>query len=184
MSSWLLDALVLFTYFAVIMGIGLSQRSTSGSVHGFALGDRNIAWWAVLASILAAEISAATFLGAPGEGFAKRNWTYAQLVLGTIMARVLVSMIFIPVYYRHGVTSIYEYLETRFGGRTRVFASMTFIITRVLAMGTRLYVSAIILVLAIEMFQGRSVSPMEKFWLYTGAVVGVSVLTAIYTTIG
>ena len=97
MSSWLLDALVLFTYFAVIMGIGLSQRSTSGSVHGFALGDRNIAWWAVLASILAAEISAATFLGAPGEGFAKRNWTYAQLVLGTIMARVLVSMIFIPV---------------------------------------------------------------------------------------
>ena len=184
MSSWLLDALVLFTYFAVIMGIGLSQRSTSGSVHGFALGDRNIAWWAVLASILAAEISAATFLGAPGEGFAKRNWTYAQLVLGTIMARVLVSMIFIPVYYRHGVTSIYEYLETRFGGRTRVFASMAFIITRVLAMGTRLYVSAIILVLAIEMFQGRSVSPMEKFWLYTGAVVGVSVLTAIYTTIG
>ena len=166
------------------MGIGLSQRSTSGSVHGFALGDRNIAWWAVLASILAAEISAATFLGAPGEGFAKRNWTYAQLVLGTIMARVLVSMIFIPVYYRHGVTSIYEYLETRFGGRTRVFASMTFIITRVLAMGTRLYVSAIILVLAIEMFQGRSVAPMEKFWLYTGAVVGVSVLTAIYTTIG
>jgi SSS family transporter len=184
MSAWLLDALVLLAYFAAIMGIGLSQRSKSGSVHGFALGDRNIAWWAVLASILAAEISAATFLGAPGEGFAKRNWTYAQLVLGTILARVLVSVIFIPVYYRHGVTSIYEYLETRFGGRTRLFASMTFIVTRVLAMGTRLYVSAIILVLAMEMFQGRSVSPQEKFWLYAGAVVAVTVLTAIYTSVG
>lgn len=184
MSSWILDALVLLAYFATIMGIGLSQRSKSGSVEGFALGDRNIAWWAVLASILAAEISAATFLGAPGEGYVKRNWTYAQLVMGTILARILVSMIFIPVYYRHGVTSIYEYLETRFGGRTRVFASMTFIVTRVLAMGTRLYVSAIILVLAIEMFQGRSVSPHEKFWLYAGAVVGVTVLTAIYTSIG
>ena len=184
MSSWFLDALVLLAYFATIIGIGLSQRSKSGSVHGFALGDRNIAWWAVLASILAAEISAATFLGAPGEGFAKRNWTYAQLVLGTILARILVSVIFIPVYYRHGVTSIYEYLETRFGGRTRLFASMTFIVTRVLAMGTRLYVSAIILVLAMEMFQGRSVSPAEKFWLYAAAVVGVSVLTALYTTVG
>lgn len=184
MSAWILDALVLLAYFAVIMGIGLSQRSTSGSVHGFALGDRNIAWWAVLASILAAEISAATFLGAPGEGFAKRNWTYAQLVMGTILARILVSVIFIPVYYRHGVTSIYEYLETRFGGSTRLFASMTFIVTRVLAMGTRLYVSAIILVLALEMFQGRTVSPQEKFWLYAGAVIGVTILTAIYTSVG
>lgn len=184
MSPWLLDALVLLAYFAAIMTIGLSQRSRSGSVHGFALGDRNIAWWAVLASILAAEISAATFLGAPGEGFAKRNWTYAQLVIGTILARVLVSVIFIPVYYRHGVTSIYEYLETRFGGRTRLFASMTFIVTRVLAMGTRLYVSAIILVLAMEMFQGRAASPEEKFWLYTAAVIGVTIMTAIYTSIG
>lgn len=184
MSPWLLDVVVLLAYFATIMAIGLSQRSKSGSVHGFALGDRNIAWWAVLASILAAEISAATFLGAPGEGFAKRNWTYAQLVIGTILARVLVSVIFIPVYYKHGVTSIYEYLETRFGGRTRIFASFTFLITRVLAMGTRLYVSAIILVLAMEMFLARNVSPQEKFWLYAGAVVLVTLMTAIYTSIG
>lgn len=184
MTPWLLDALVLLAYFAVIMGIGLSQRSKSGSVHGFALGDRNIAWWAVLASILAAEISAATFLGAPGEGFAKRNWTYAQLVIGTILARVLVSFIFIPVYYRHGVTSIYEYLETRFGGETRLFASITFIVTRILAMGTRLYVSAIILVLAMEMFQGGRAEPEQKFWLYAIAVLVVTILTAIYTSVG
>ena len=184
MSPWLLDALVLLAYFAVIMGIGLSQRSQSGSVHGFALGDRNVAWWAVLASILAAEISAATFLGAPDEGFVKRNWTYAQLVIGTIMARVLVSFIFIPVYYRHGVTSIYEYLETRFGGETRLFASITFIVTRILAMGTRLYVSAIILVLAMELFQGHRADPDQKFWLYAGAVLAVTIMTAIYTSVG
>ncbi len=184
MSLWFIDALVVLAYFAVIMSIGLSQRSKSGSVEGFALGDRNIAWWAVLASILAAEISAATFLGAPGEGFAKRNWTYAQLVIGTILARVLVSIIFIPVYYRHNVTSIYEFLETRFGGRTRIYASLTFLVTRVLAMGTRLYVSAIIIVLAMEMFLGRGVSAQEKFWLYAGAVVLVTLLTAIYTSLG
>ena len=61
------DALVILAYFAVIIGIGLSQRSKSGSVEGFTLGDRQIAWWAVLASILAAEISAGTFFGAPGQ---------------------------------------------------------------------------------------------------------------------
>ena len=62
------DLIVIVVYFAVILGIGLSQRSKSGSVEGFTLGNRETPWWAVLASIIAAEISAATFLGAPGEG--------------------------------------------------------------------------------------------------------------------
>jgi SSS family transporter len=184
-SSFLLDALVLLGYFGAIITVGLSQRSRSGSVEGFALGDRQIAWWAVLASILAAEISAATFLGAPGEGYAKRNWTYAQLAIGTILARIFVSFVFIPIYYRHGVISIYEFLETRFGSFTRKLASMIFLITRVLAMGTRLYVSAIIVVLAVEMWRGgQVVTTNEKFWLYAGAVVLVTVLTALYTTVG
>src|SRR3954465_775157 len=95
-NLWI-DAVVLVLYFAMIMGIGLSQRSKSGSVEGFALGDRQTPWWAVLASILAAEISAATFLGAPGEGYANRNWTYAQLAVGTILARIFVSFVFIPI---------------------------------------------------------------------------------------
>lgn len=135
-----LDALVLLAYFAIIIGIGLSQRSKSGSVEGFALGDRQIAWWAVLASILAAEISAATFLGAPESGYSRRNWSYAQFAIGTVMARIIVSFLFIPIFYRHNVISLYEFLETRFGPVTRKFASITFMVTRVLAMGTRLYV--------------------------------------------
>ena len=114
-----LDAVVLVGYFAIIIGIGLSQRSKSGSVEGFALGDRQTPWWAVLASIIAAEISAATFLGAPESGFTKGNWTYAQFAIGTILARIIVSFIFIPLFYRHGVISLYEFLETLFGPRTR-----------------------------------------------------------------
>ncbi|HEV7868697.1 MAG TPA: hypothetical protein VGO90_13505, partial [Chthoniobacteraceae bacterium] len=105
-----LDVTVLVTYFVVIIGIGLSQRSKSGSVEGFALGDRQTPWWAVLASILAAEISAATFLGAPESGFVKGNWTYAQFAIGTIIARIVVSYLFIPLFYAHGVISLYEYL--------------------------------------------------------------------------
>jgi SSS family solute:Na+ symporter len=183
-SSLLLDVFVLLAYFGAIIGIGLAQRSKSDSVEGFTLGDRQIAWWAVLASILAAEISAATFLGAPESGFAKRNWTYAQFAIGTILARIIVSFLFIPLFYRHNVISLYEFLETRFGVVTRKFASVTFLITRVLAMGTRLYVSAIILVLAWEAFFGLPANPMVKFWLFAGAVVFVTGMTAIYTSVG
>jgi solute:Na+ symporter, SSS family len=180
----MLDLLVIVAYFALIMGIGLSQRSKSDSVEGFTLGDRQIAWWAVLASIIAAEISAATFLGAPGEGFEKRNWTYVQLAIGTILARIFVSAVFIPLYYKHGVISIYEFLGTRFGVLTQKAASITFMVTRVLAMGTRLYVSAIIVVLAYAMWTGRPIDKTEKFAIFAGALVLVSLLTAVYTTVG
>lgn len=184
-SALLIDALVLCAYFGLIMWIGLSQRSKSGSMEGFTLGDRQIAWWAVLASILAAEISAATFLGAPEAGYSRQNWSYAQFAIGTVLARIIVSFLFIPIFYKHGVISLYEFLETRFGVMTRKFASVTFMVTRVLAMGTRLYVSAIILVLAVAMWKGGAVVDANtKFMLYAGAVVVVTLMTAIYTSVG
>lgn len=178
------DLLVIIVYFTVILGIGLSQRSKSGSVEGFALGDRQTPWWAVLASIMAAEISAATFLGAPESGYDKRNWSYAQFAIGTILARIIVSFLFIPIFYKQGVISLYEYLETRFGKVTRKLASVTFLITRVLAMGTRLYVSAIILVLGFALWTGHEADANTKFWLFAGAVVVVTLLTTVYTSIG
>ena len=74
-TALILDAVVIVAYFALVIGIGLWMSRGEKSVEGFALGGRQIAWWAVLASILAAEISAGTFFGAPGEGFALRNYT-------------------------------------------------------------------------------------------------------------
>ena len=184
MGQYWIDGLVLLAYFAVIFAIGFSQRSKSDSVEGFALGDRQTPWWAVLASILAAEISAATFIGAPESGYVRHNWTYAQFAIGTLLARIIVSYLFIPVFYRHGVVSLYEYLGTRFGKATRSFASATFLVTRVLAMGTRLYVSAIILVLAYAMWKGGAVTDSEKFWIFAVALVVITIATALYTAAG
>jgi len=182
--SYLLDIIVLVGYFALIMTIGLSQRSKSGSVEGFTLGDRQIAWWAVLASILAAEISAATFLGAPESGYTRNNWSYAQFAIGTVLARIIVSFLFIPIFYKHNVISLYEFLGTRFGPRTRTFASATFLVTRVLAMGTRLYVAAIVLVIGYAAVTGAPVDANTKFMLFAGAVVVITVMTTIYTSAG
>lgn len=180
-----LDVIVILAYFAVIIGIGLSQRSRSGSMEGFALGDRQIAWWAVLASILAAEISAGTFFGAPGEGYALRNYTYIQLIVGYLLARVIVSAVFIPAYYRHNVVSIYEFLGTRFGPGTRRLTSAVFLITRVLASGTRLWAPSMLLVLAWHLqHPGEGLTPWNEFLITGGALVFVTLATALYTSIG
>jgi SSS family transporter len=180
-----LDIVVLLASFALVFGIGFSQRRESGSMEGFALGDRQIAWWAVLASILAAEISAGTFFGAPGEGFALRNYTYIQLIIGYLLARVVVSVVFIPAYYHHNVVSIYEFLGTRFGPRTRRVSSGAFLITRLLASGTRLWVPSVLLVLIWQLaHQGQKLAPTDEFFLTGGALLVVTFATAIYTTVG
>ncbi len=179
-----IDSTVLLAYFVLIIGIGLRMGRKEESLHDFALGGRRIPWWAVLASIVAAETSAGTFFGTPGEGFALRNYTYLQLAFGTILARILVSYIFIKPYYDYKVFSIYEYLTARFGVATKNAASAVFMITRLLASGARLYVAAIALALAYEMIRGARPSQNETVLIYVGACIAIVVLTAIYTTLG
>src|ERR1700753_114536 len=120
LNPWLLDGLVIFAYFALVIGIGLYKGRGEQSMEGFAVGHRSIPWWAVLASILAAEVSAGTFLGTPGEGYGLRNFTYVQLAIGTVLARIIVAYLFIGTFYKLRVVSIYEFLETRFGRSTRL----------------------------------------------------------------
>ena len=87
MSPLGLDLVIIGVYFAIIIGIGVHFSRRNKDVSEFALGGRSIPWWAVLASILASEISAGTFFGTPGEGFRLRNYTYAQLMAGYTPAR-------------------------------------------------------------------------------------------------
>src|SRR5256886_9804434 len=179
-----IDSGVLFLYFFVIIFIGLRMGRKEDNLEDFALGGRRIPWWAVLASIIAAETSAGTFFGTPGEGFALRNYTYIQLAFGTILARILVSYIFIKPYYDYKVYSIYEYLPARFGVPTKNAASAVFLVTRVLASGARLYVAAIALALAYEMIRGVQPGQKETLFIYIGSTTAIVILTGIYTTLG
>src|SRR6188768_520848 len=183
-SRLAIDIGVLLLYFFIIIFIGLWMGRKEDNLEDFALGGRRIPWWAVLASIIAAETSAGTFFGAPGEGFALRNYTYAQLAIGTILARIIVSYIFIKPYYDYRVYSIYEYLTARFGRSTKNAASAVFMFTRLLASGARLYVAAIALALAYEMITGARPNQTETLIIYVGACVAIVVLTAVYTTLG
>src|SRR5213593_4855356 len=179
-----IDSAVLLLYFVLIISIGLYMGRKEENLADFALGRRQIAWWAILASLIAAETSAGTFFGTPGEGFTFRNYTYLQLALGTILARILVSYIFIKPYYDYKVYSIYEYLTVRFGVGSKNAASAVFLFTRVLASGARLYVAAIALALGYEMVRGMRPNQTETLFIYIGAIVAIVLLTAIYTTLG
>jgi len=186
-TPWIIDGLIIAGYFFVILWIGLSMGQKDRDLQEFALADRKIPWWAVLGSIIAAETSAGTFIGTPGEGYALRNYTYLQLAIGTILARIIIGFLFIKPFYDHRVTSIYEFLTIRFGERTKNAASSLFLVTRVLASGTRLYVSAIILVIGYRIFAGTtagSVATTDEFWIYLVALLTMTLLTTFYTSIG
>ncbi len=185
MSALGFDLIIIGVYFAIIIVIGWHFSRRNKSVADFALGGRSIPWWAVLASILASEISAGTFFGTPGEGFRLRNYTYAQLMVGYLLARVVVSAVFIPAYYKYNVVSIYEFLEIRFGPRTRSVASVIFLLTRSLASGSRLWVpTLLIVVIWNQLNPTRPLGNWEQFWVTGAALVIISLLTAAYTAIG
>jgi SSS family solute:Na+ symporter len=176
-----LDAIVLLLYFSGIVGIGLWAGRRNSNLTEFALGGRSIPWWAVLASIIAAETSAATFLGTPAEGFKTRSFVYAQLTIGTVLARVLIAFTFIRPYYRYNVQSIYEFLEIRFGPWTKNLASGIFLFTRVLGIGVRLYLGGVIIkVIWQYLFPDLTVN----IWIYFWGILFVTLLTTLYTAIG
>ena len=180
----IIDLGVVLLYFIVILYVGLKFGEKEDNLADFSLGGRSIPWFAVLASIIAAETSAATFLGTPGEGFGLVSYAYLQIAIGTVIGRIIVAYLFIKPYFDLNVYSIYEYLEVRFGPGTRLAASATFLVTRVLASGARLYVSAILLAVGFALVTGAQPTATEQLVVYLVAIVVISVVTAIYTSIG
>src|SRR6266481_5600604 len=176
-----LDAVVVVFYFVGIVSFGLWAGRRNKNLEDFSLGSRSIPWWAVLASIIAAETSAATFLGTPAEGFKARGYFYGQLAIGTVLARVIIAFTFIKPYYDYRVQSIYEFLTVRFGTKTKNMASGIFLFTRVLGIGVRLYLGgAIMVVIWRYLFPTLPVNLNTYIW----GIIFVTVITTVYTAVG
>ncbi|MBC6950402.1 sodium:proline symporter, partial [candidate division KSB1 bacterium] len=180
MSALFWDVVIIVLYFVIIIGIGLYMGRREESMEDFALGGRKIPWWAVLASIIAAETSAATFLGVPAEGYRQQSALYVQLMFGTILARIIIAYLFIKPYYHYRVYTVYEFLEKRFGAISRVAGSVIFLVTRVLASGVRVYIAAVVLVIAWKFLTGAS----PTFEQYLVAITIMTLITTIYTMLG
>ena len=188
-SGLLIDGVIIVVYFVGITALGLYMGRRERSLHDFALAGRRVPWWAVMASVIAAETSAATFLGVPGEGYTTRSFAYVQLVLGLIIGRVVVGQVFLKPYYAYRVYTVYDYLGVRFGPGTQGMVSALFLFMRTLASGTRLFIPSLVMVLAYRLFiAGGSADPGQSTVTTVGpylvAIVALTIVTCLYTTLG
>lgn len=136
------DWLILAIYMAIVVIIGLlATRRRQGS-NDYFLASRSMPMWAVAISVLATAQSTATFLGGPQEAYAG-NLTYLSTNIGSVLAAVIVATMFLPAYYRRGVTSVYELIGHEVSPTAQRAASGMFMIGRVFASGARLYIVAI-----------------------------------------
>ncbi|MEM8867572.1 MAG: sodium/solute symporter [Verrucomicrobiota bacterium] len=137
----ILDGIIVLLYFAAVLTIGLHHSRRKTDANDFISGGRQMPWLAVLGSIVATEVSAATFLATPGVGFAE-NMNYLQFGIGSFFARIFIAFCFIGTFYAAQTLTIYAYLAQRFGNGTRYMATVFFIITRLLASAVRLMIAA------------------------------------------
>ena len=165
-----LDYLVFGSYLALVTAAGLWFGRKEKDTTDFFLGGRQMPWGAVMLSILATEISALTFIGVPADSFA-RNFIYFQFAIGSLFGRLLIALYFLPAFYRGKVTTVYQYLQQRFGNRSSDAGTLFFFVTRLLGSGVRLCVTA----KALEVVSGLS---------YFQAICVVAILAVAYTGFG
>src|SRR5438874_1991427 len=159
----------------VLVAIGVAFTGRQRDTADFFLARRRVPWWAACLSFLATEISAVTIISVPATAYSE-NWEYAQFFIGSSLAKLAVAFLFIPAFYRHEVTTIYEFLAIRFGRASQVTASIFFFITRLAGSGVRLMAAAV----AVAVLMGWPLVPtlvvftvVSILYIVTGGVKAV-----------
>jgi SSS family transporter len=149
-----LDLAIIFGYLIGIVLVGAWFSRKQETTRDYFLGDRTVPWWAIAASIVATETSTITFISVPGIAYARGgNFQFLQLVFGYLLGRVVISLLFIPMYFRGDLMTVYQLLDQRFGGKIKMLASTLFVIMRNIADGIRLLLTALVLAAVYVAFQ-------------------------------
>jgi len=162
-----LDLGIIALYLAGITLFGLRFRKRQRTLRDYFLADRNIPWWAIALSIVAAETSTLTIISIPGLAY-DTNLTFLQVVLGYLVGRVIISFVLLPHYFRGELYTAYELIERRFGRKLRSLTAGLFLLTRAAAEGVRVYAVSIVVAIALG----------------TGEIASIAIitgLTLIYT---
>src|SRR5256714_6175717 len=157
-----LDLTIIVTYLAGITLFGLRFRKRQRTLRDYFLADRNIPWWAIGLSIMAAETSTLTIISIPGLAY-DGNLTFLQVVMGYLLGRVIISFILLPHYFRGDLYTAYELIERRFGRGLRSLTAGLFLLTRSAAEGVRVYAVSIVVAIALG----------------TGEVASIAIITAL-----
>ncbi|MFY9741672.1 MAG: sodium:solute symporter [Candidatus Sulfotelmatobacter sp.] len=161
------DLAIIALYLIGITLFGLRFRKRQRSLRDYFLAGREIPWWAIALSIVAAETSTLTIISIPGLAY-DTNFTFLQVVMGYVVGRVVISFVLLPQYFRGELYTAYELIERRFGRRLRSLTAGLFLLTRGTAEGVRVY--AVSIVVSIALGTGEVAS-----------IAIITVLTLIYT---
>jgi SSS family transporter len=162
-----LDLVIIAAYLAGITLFGLRFRKKQRTMRDYFLADRDIPWWAISLSIVAAETSTLTIISIPGLAY-DSNLTFLQVVMGYMIGRVIISFVLLPQYFRGDLYTAYQLIERRFGPTLRGVTAGLFLLTRAAAEGVRVY--AVSIVVSIALGTGEITS-----------IAIITLLTLIYT---
>jgi SSS family solute:Na+ symporter len=157
-----LDLAIIALYLVGITLFGLRFRKRQRSLRDYFLAGRDIPWWAIALSIVAAETSTLTIISIPGLAY-DTNLTFLQVVMGYLVGRVVISFVLLPHYFRGDLYTAYELIERRFGRGLRSLTAGLFLLTRAAAEGVRVYAVSIVVAIALG----------------TGEVASIAIITAL-----
>lgn len=170
-----IDLSVIVLYLAGITWFGAQFRKSQHTLKDYFLGGKTVPWWAIALSIVSAETSTLTVIGTPVLSF-QGNFGFLQVVFGYLLARIVISALFLPAYFRGEMFTAYELMRRRFGNRIRKLTAGLFLVLRALAEGVR--VVAISLVIGIILGTGEKTSIiailcLTVFYTYEGGMTAV-----------
>ncbi len=169
------DLAVIAIYLLGITWFGARFRTRQRGLKDYFLGGRTAPWWAISLSIVSAETSTLTVIGTPPLAFAG-NFEFLQLVFGYLLARIVISILFLPQYFRGQMFTAYELMRRRFGERIRKLTAGTFLVLRMLAEGVRVF--AVSIIIATILGTGELVSilvivALTLFYTFEGGMTAV-----------
>ena len=156
------DLAIIVAYLAGVTWFGARFRESQKTLKDYFLGGQTAPWWAIALSIVSAETSTLTIIGTPPLAYAG-SYVFLQVVFGYLLARVVISVLFLPQYFQGQMFTAYQLMERRFGPRARKTASGVFLVTRSLAEGVRVFAISIVI----------------SIILHTGALASVFVIVAL-----
>ena len=176
-----LDLIIIFGYLIGIVLFGAWFGRKQKTTADYFLGDRSVPWWAVAFSIVATETSTITFISIPGVAFARGgNFGFLQLVFGYLLGRIVISLLFIPSYFRGELLTVYQLLDQRFGSKIKMVAASLFVVMRNIADGIRLLLTAIVLAAVYATFQPAANSET----IIIGSIILIGLAMIIFTYFG
>ena len=179
------DLFIVAVYLVGITLFGLRFRKRQRSLRDYFLADRNIPWWALAISIVAAETSTLTIISIPGLAY-DTNLAFLQVVLGYLVGRVIISFVLLPHYFRGDLYTAYELIERRFGRRLRSLTAGIFLLTRAAAEGVRVYAVSIVVAIALgtgEVASIAIITTLTLIYTFEGGLAAVIWTDVVQTVI-